>query len=237
MQTINETNTNTQVNNKAIDISQLRFNWGEKNILNIDTWQLNQGERCFIYGRSGTGKSTLLNIIAGMLQAQQGNILVFGHDLNKLSTRQRDRFRAKNMGVIFQQFNLLPYLSVVDNIHLSQHFAKYHIDAAYFKQLLDALELSNALLKQKAYQLSVGQQQRVAVARALIHRPPLIIADEPTSALDEETRDGFMSLLLSLCKQNNSTLLFVSHDKTLAHHFDQQVDLKILNHKEANHAI
>ena len=214
----------------AIQLANLQFSWpGKAPLLSIDSWQLNAGERCFIYGRSGSGKSTLLNLIAGILLPQEGSVSIHGTDLATLSARQRDQFRAQNMGVIFQQFNLLPYLSVADNIQLSQHFSKRGHNETGVVELLASLELPQNILQKPARELSVGQQQRVAVARALIHQPKLIIADEPTSALDEKTRNKFMELLTQRCQLTHCSLVFVSHEKTLAHHFDQQLDLHTLN--------
>ncbi len=223
----------------AISINNLKYTWPKEQqpTINISKWNINPGERLFLYGRSGSGKSTLLNIVAGILQPQQGSIDICGKTLTQLSQRQRDKFRATHMGVIFQQFNLIPYLSVTDNIRLSQHFSQEEYSKDRLLLLMEQLGLHENLLLQQANQLSVGQQQRVAVARALYHQPKLIIADEPTSALDTETRDNFINLLLTQCKLNNSTVLFVSHDKTLSTHFDKLIDLQQLNEIEQNHVV
>ncbi|MBX2808647.1 MAG: ATP-binding cassette domain-containing protein [Cellvibrionaceae bacterium] len=206
-----------------------RVGAGPRPLLRIPHWQLAAGERLFLYGRSGTGKSTLLSIVSGILRAQHGTVSVLGQNLGALSQRQRDKYRAVNMGIIFQQFNLLPYLSVIDNIRLSQTFSGSEFSLERIHTLLTQLELPSTVFSQKAETLSVGQQQRVAVARALYHRPAIIIADEPTSALDAQTRDGFIELLLQQSRQYNSAVLFVSHDERLATHFDTRVDLQQLN--------
>lgn len=214
----------------TISISNLIFSWkkAQAPTLDIPDWQIPQGQRVFLYGRSGSGKSTLLNLISGILQSNSGYIKIDNTDIGKLSPRKRDQFRAENLGVIFQQFNLIPYLNVADNILLSQKFSKTPFEKSHLLKLVDQLGLNQSILTQKANSLSVGQQQRVAVIRALIHKPKLIIADEPTSALDTETRDEFIQLLID--KSNNqSTILFVSHDKSLAHHFDQVVDIDAIN--------
>jgi putative ABC transport system ATP-binding protein len=143
----------------------------------------------------------------------------------ELSQRQKDTFRANNIGIIFQQFNLLPYLSAEQNIRLSQRFRSVNktADSIELASISERLELNRHILKQKSIELSVGQQQRVAVARALCGSPALIIADEPTSALDTQTRTQFIQLLLDSAE--SSTVIFVSHDMSLASHFDQQLAL------------
>lgn len=216
----------------AISIRNLVYSWPKASnpILSIPEWQVDSGQKAFLYGRSGSGKSTLLNIVTGILQVKRGIVEVDGEDLIALNARQKDRFRAQYMGIIFQQFNLIPYLSVADNIRLSQFFSRQVYDKARLISLVEQLDLDTTLLHQKARELSVGQQQRVAVARALYHRPKLIIADEPTSALDADTRDTFIRLLLNQCEVNNSTVLFVSHDKTLEHYFDHSINLLDINH-------
>ncbi len=221
----------------AISLSNVAFRWSTTKAptLDIEKWEVDTGQSVFIYGRSGSGKSTLLNIIAGILEPQHGIVNILGKEINQLKPVQRDKFRARHMGVIFQQFNLIPYLSVLENIQLSQAFSASKNTTKSVELLVDQLSLPKSLLLQKANQLSVGQQQRVAVARALFHQPEIIIADEPTSALDSETRDEFISLLLQQTKEYNSTILFVSHDKSLAQYFDQTIDLQQLNKVEPFH--
>lgn len=225
----------------VIEIDDLRFCWSKHASqdgagLAITQWRVDSGEKLFIEGQSGSGKSTLLNIISGILVPQKGAVNVLGQDLTALSAVQRDRFRAANIGVIFQQFNLLPYLTVKQNIQLSQLFINDSSREYYdISALIDCLNLPATLLNQKAAELSIGQQQRVAVARALYHRPPLIIADEPTSALDMRNRDEFIQLLLKYCEECGSTVLFVSHDYSLAKHFDRTITMEQLNTQAASH--
>jgi putative ABC transport system ATP-binding protein len=223
----------------SISLNNIQFTWpkAEKPVLNIPHWQVEAGQRVFLYGRSGSGKSTLLNIVAGILQPQTGIVNIAEQNIFSFTQRKRDKFRARHLGVIFQQFNLIPYLSVKDNICLSQSFSGVPFSEERIEQLTRQLGLNKFTLSQAANQLSVGQQQRVAVARALYHRPDIIIADEPTSALDAETRDEFIQLLLAQSQQTNSTVLFVSHDKSLATHFDQLIDLSALNQLEKRHVI
>lgn len=211
----------------SLSIQDLFFTWSKQSqfALNIPHWQVESGKKVFLYGRSGEGKSTLLNLISGIENRYTGEIHVLGQDTAKLNQRQKDTFRANNIGIIFQQFNLLPYLSAEQNIRLAQRFRSVNktADSSELASIFERLELNRHILKQKAIELSVGQQQRVAVARALYGSPELIIADEPTSALDTQTRAQFIQLLLDSAE--SSTVIFVSHDMSLASHFDQQLAL------------
>jgi len=222
-----------------VRITDLRFSWpGQPPLLDVSTFQLNAGERLFLRGPSGSGKSTLLGLIAGVLEANQGEISVLGRDMTNLSGSQRDQVRADHLGVIFQLFNLVPYLSVVQNVILPCRFSKRRqneVAAAggadqEARRLLAQLGLDDPdLLARNVTDLSVGQQQRVAAARALIGNPSLIIADEPTSALDADTRDRFIDLLSREAQKTNAALLFVSHDGGLASLFDRALDLSEIN--------
>ena len=185
-----------------------------------------------LLGASGSGKSTLLSLICGIAAAQQGRIAVGGTDLATLSAAARDRLRAERIGIIFQQFNLLPYMTPLDNILLPLRFAPERRrrragDArAAAMRLATALGLPSTQVTHAASgALSVGQQQRVAVARALIGAPPLIVADEPTSSLDAGSQAAFLDLLFAQCAEAGSTLLMVSHDDRLAQRFDRSVAL------------
>lgn len=218
----------------AVLVSELVFAYPARPrqpVLQIDSWRVNRGEAVFLKGASGTGKSTLLNLLAGVLTPTSGQVQLLGTDLGKLSSRQRDRFRANHVGMVFQQFNLVPYLSVMDNLRLAAHFGPLTGAAAESKarHLFAALQLHESLFAQKAQHLSVGQQQRVAIARALINEPEVIIADEPTSALDSDLRDEFMAMLLSICNAGGKTLIFVSHDAAIAQHFEHRLDLNAIN--------
>ncbi|MGK0381934.1 MAG: putative ABC transport system ATP-binding protein [Flavobacteriales bacterium] len=220
----------------SLSIKDLFFTWSKQSdfALRIPDWQVKPAEKVFLHGRSGEGKSTLLNLISGIESRYTGNIQVLGQDMADLSQTQKDTFRANNIGIIFQQFNLLPYFSAEQNILLAQRFRSVNQtrQSDQLGSICDRLELSRHLLKQKAIELSVGQQQRVAVARALYGSPALIIADEPTSALDTQTREQFIQLLLD-CAQS-STVIFVSHDMSLASHFDQQLGLAQLQQKRSD---
>ncbi|SLN16519.1 putative ABC transporter ATP-binding protein/MT1014 [Pseudoruegeria aquimaris] len=225
-----------------IDVENATFSWAPRTaaapgtgVLDIASFHLDAGETAFLHGPSGCGKSTFLGLVAGVLQAQGGTVRVDGTDLGSLSAPARDRFRADRMGVIFQMFNLLPYLSVLDNVLLAVRFSERRHAALGAQAKDEALRLlahlrmdAPELLAAPVARLSVGQQQRVAAARALLGRPPVVLADEPTSALDEEVKAEFIDLLLAECAEAGSTLLFVSHDPRLAGRFDRAVEFRDL---------
>jgi len=223
-----------------IDAAALRFRWpgSREDCLAIDHLHIDAGRSVFLHGPSGSGKSTLLGLLAGVLLPRQGILSLLGRDWASLSGARRDAFRADHVGYIFQQFNLLPYLSVLDNVLLPCRFSalrRQRAEAAAgtarasAATLLRQVGLGAALWSRPASQLSVGQQQRVAAARALIGQPELVIADEPTSALDAARRDSFMALLLQQCRDAGSTLVFVSHDERLAACFDETLALAQIN--------
>ena len=225
-------------NSGAVTLRDVRFAWprAAEPVPALESFAIERGERVFLCGPSGSGKSTLLGLIGGVLQPGGGEVGVLGTDLARLSPAARDRFRADQIGLVFQQFNLLPYLGVVDNVLLATRFSSRRAaavggDAAgAARDLLAVLGLEDArLLRSPVTELSVGQQQRVAVARALLGAPGLVIADEPTSALDSDARAAFMDLLFRECVRTGATLLFVSHDRALADGFDRVVELPALN--------
>ena len=224
-----------------LKIEGLKFSWpGAKSpLLEIDSLEVKPRERVFLQGPSGSGKSTLLNLIGGVLCPQGGKIETLGIDITRLSSGARDQFRGDHMGFIFQMFNLLPYFSAVENVTLPCKFSKKKSERVLKNspsveeeatRLLMGLDLNPETLSKKSVrQLSVGQQQRVAVARALMGRPELIIADEPTSALDAGTRDGFLKLLFGECEKSGTALVFVSHDQGLGEKFDRMLSLGDIN--------
>lgn len=226
----------------VLHLEGLRHRWpgSDRDLLRLERLQLRAGERLMVRGDSGCGKSTLLSIAAGVLLPTAGRAAVAGQDWATLSPGDRDRRRADLIGCIFQQFNLLPYLSVLDNVLLACRFSATRArrcgeggPVAQARELLAGLGLEEALWHRDAARLSVGQQQRVAAARALIGRPALVIADEPTSALDHGHRDTFMRLLTQACARADSALLFVSHDPGLRGHFDAVLDLPAAARTEA----
>ena len=211
---------------KIININDCKFSYdGKKNIVNINQLDINEGEHIFLKGKSGSGKTTFLNLLCGVLSPDSGSIKVLDTELTKLSQTKKDKFRADNYGVVFQHFNLLPYLSVYENITLPLNFSKQKQQKALdIDELLFALGLDSQKKEQKAMNLSVGEQQRVALARAIVGSPKIIVADEPTSALDSNTKDSFMKLLFQQLEKNGSTLVFVSHDDELSKHFEKVYD-------------
>lgn len=222
-----------------IALSHLGFSWpGQPELLDIAEFHLNRGESLFLKGPSGSGKTTLLGLLGGVQKPARGSIRLLGTDLGTLSASARDRFRVDHTGYIFQQFNLLPFLSVRENVELPCRFSPLRAERARQRHgsvdraaaaLLAHLGLREGLLERRADALSIGQQQRVAAARALIGQPELVIADEPTSALDADSREAFLDLLFAECRDAGSSLLFVSHDQSLARLFDRSLSLAELN--------
>ena len=221
-----------------IDIEPLRFAWtpGGSDTLALGRLHVAHGQTVFLHGPSGCGKSTLLGLLAGVLLPTQGRVCLLGQDWAALKPGQRDAFRADHVGVIFQQFNLLPYLSVLDNVTLPCRFSSVRRERcqaaggpeAVAQNWLQRMGLPQALWMRRADALSVGQQQRVAAARALMGQPELILADEPTSALDAALRQDFMGWLLQAARDAGSTLVCVSHDEQQAARFDVQWSLPAL---------
>jgi len=225
----------------VIELHDLRYAWPRagRDCLAIDTLQVSAGETLFLHGPSGCGKSTLLSLLAGVLVPRAGSVSLAGRSWSSMSGAARDAFRADHVGYLFQQFNLLPWLNVTDNVLLGCRFSASRAaratqrsgsPAAQARSLLERVGLDSSLFPRDARELSVGQQQRVAAARALIGAPEVVIADEPTSALDATLRDGFMDVLLGECRAAGSTLVFVSHDERLARRFDRAASLPDLNH-------
>jgi putative ABC transport system ATP-binding protein len=226
----------------TVSIRNLQFSYDKTShdpILEIPEWSVSAGEHVFLYGPSGSGKSTLLNLLAGVLIPTEGGIKILDQSLDLMSGRQRDTFRANHIGLVFQQFNLIPYLSALDNIRLANHFTSAPFlrkTDSRAKELLKALGINDALHHQPASALSTGQQQRVAIARSLINPPELLIVDEPTSALDSQSRDAFMTLLMETVTQHNTTLIFVSHDPSLTQYFSRTVALQDINIARGRHS-
>lgn len=220
----------------AVELARLRYRWqgSEQMTLDIPEVKIALGEKVFLRGPSGSGKSTLLGLIGGVLSKQEGEMKVLGQSYSGLSAARLDRFRSDHIGFVFQSFNLLPYLSIRENIETPLLFSGLRKQKVLSSRsiedevshLCESLNLPLKLLNQEVSRLSVGQQQRVAVARALLGSPEILIADEPTSALDAGSRDRFIELLLEESSKRQMTVLFVSHDASLASHFDR--DLRIL---------
>jgi len=219
-----------------VTMSGVRFAWPGRDgfRLTVDGFTLGEGERFLLIGPSGSGKSTFLSLLAGIAVPQEGAVTVLGTDIAKLGGAARDRFRGEHFGIIFQMFNLLPYGSVADNVLLPLSFSAKRRGRAQAgggadkeaARLLDRLGIEPALMKRPAASLSVGQQQRVAAARALIGAPQIIIADEPTSSLDRGRQMAFLDLLFAVVADAGATLVMVSHDESLGHRFSRVAPLE-----------
>ena len=224
----------------AIELMNVRFHYPEQPrqaVLNIPFWSLPSGEQVFVHGPSGGGKSTLLNLLSGLLIPNEGQVDILGRRLDQMTSRKRDRFRAMHIGYVFQQFNLIPYLNAFDNTLLARQFSqrrKKQVQNDEIKELFKSLNIAENDWHKPARNLSIGQQQRVAIARALINKPQLLIADEPTSSLDSINRDAFMALLMSTVTDNDITLVFVSHDLSLSRYFNRVESLSEINRLEGS---
>jgi putative ABC transport system ATP-binding protein len=186
--------------------------------------EINAGEKVLLLGQSGCGKTSLLSVIAGLLTPSSGHIFVNGTDIFSLTTQQRDRLRGQIFGFVFQTLHLLPSLTIAQNIQLASDMAKLPSTQGRLEKLLSSLGLTE-LADRKPSELSQGQQQRAALARALYNFPALIIADEPTSSLDDENAKLVMNLLEQQAKESGSALLVATHDHRITHHFDKVIQL------------
>lgn len=220
-----------------IQIENLKFKYPNSHqlVLDIPSFEMKKGEKIFLFGPSGCGKTTFLEVLAGINSPQTGKVLINDQDLTQLNSVEKDLLRADKMGYIFQSFNLIPYLNVYENITLplslsekKRSLLSKENEKQTTTELCQFLGIEK-LLDQQVSQLSVGQQQRVAAARALIGQPDLILADEPTSALDFNHREKFIRLLFSVCDQYQTSVLFVSHDRSLEKLFDRSVSLAEIN--------
>jgi putative ABC transport system ATP-binding protein len=220
----------------AAHIENLRFRWHRADADTVDIPELSveRGERLFISGPSGSGKSTLLSLLAGIVTPQHGQVTMLDRRVSEMSAAERDHFRSEHIGYIFQLFNLVPYLTVVENVTLPLRFSKKRWRKAgagsassEAVRLLEHLGLAAPeIVDRPVTALSVGQQQRVAAARALIGCPEVVIADEPTSSLDADNRESFINLLFQECEREKATLIFVSHDQSLGGMFDRTFEMQ-----------
>lgn len=225
----------------TVEVDGIRFAWkpGQRDVVDIECFQVSAGERVFIEGPSGSGKSTLFSLLGGVVSPREGTVRILQTNLSRMPAHRRDLFRADHIGFVFQMFNLVPYLSMLDNVTLPCRFSllrrkrvrsRAESPEAEARRLLDRLGLDqHELHGRPVTDLSIGQQQRVAIARALIGAPELIMADEPTSSLDEGTRERFLEVLTAQCDEMGASLLFASHDMRLSSMFDRRVSLIELN--------
>lgn len=222
----------------AIKLGNIRFHYSDRpdhRVLNIPSWSLANADQMLVHGSSGVGKSTLLGLLSGLLTPNEGSVTVLDQRLDRMTNRQRDHFRAKHIGYVFQQFNLMPYLSAMDNVLLATRFVARKNNSSLqneIKTLFQALNIAEKEWHRPTRDMSIGQQQRVAIARALINKPELLIADEPTSSLDSANKAAFMELLMPMVTENNMTLLFVSHDLSLANYFPKVESIEEFNRME-----
>lgn len=222
----------------VIEMKNLSFDYGRgAPVLEISSLEVKQGEKIFVCGPSGCGKSTLLGLVTGILPSPPGTVWVLGQDIALLRPHQRDTFRGAHLGYIFQSFNLLPWLSVADNIMLPAGLSPARRtraggspEALHEKALQLARNLGiGSLLDRPVTSLSFGQQQRVAAARALFGQPEILVCDEPTSALDHLHRDRFLDVLMGMARETVTTVVFVSHDTGIAPRFDRTIELAVIN--------
>ena len=205
-------------------------------VLDLEHLALPAGSCTVLRGRSGSGKTTLLTLIAGVTVPTAGTIRIGGTDVVALSEARRDRFRAENVGYVFQTFNLVAALSALENVSLAMMFASVVPQREQRRRagdLLTRLGLSERLAHKPA-QLSRGEQQRVAIARALANSPPLVLADEPCASLDAKTADEVLAIFLAVCRQDKKTLLLVSHDEAALGGADRVIDMAELNRTKAS---
>ncbi|MFK7913305.1 MAG: ABC transporter ATP-binding protein [Pseudomonadales bacterium] len=208
----------------AFQVSGVRYAYGAQQALTLDHCQLERGASLALLGQSGSGKSTLLNLLAGLLRPTCGSITVLGQDLSALQGAHMDRFRGQHLGLVFQRLHLIPALSVQDNLLLATRLARVPLDTARYDHLVNHLGLGD-LTQRRPAQLSVGQAQRAAIARALIHGPSLVLADEPTSALDDQHAIAAVTLLREATKALGAALLVVTHDQRIRHALDHDYQL------------
>ena len=208
-----------------IRLERLRFAYnGSGDVLRLDQFVLEPESNILVVGPSGCGKTTLLHLIAGLLLPTGGSVVVDGQDLSALSPPARDRFRGRHIGIVLQQFHLLPTLTAMQNLLVAQSIAGLAVNRAAAQLMLKALGVDERV-DAYPHQLSVGQQQRVAIARALVNRPKLLLADEPTSNLDDEACASVADLLLSATQQHAVSLVIATHDTRLKAKITQQLAL------------
>lgn len=197
-------------------------------ILDVPKFEVAAGEQMVLAGRSGGGKTTLLHVIAGITKPDSGSVKIAGTEITTLAEVGRDRFRAQNIGYIFQTFNLLPGFTALENVLLGMSFSGLKVDESRAKQLLDRVGLGKRLTH-KPVMLSVGEQQRVAVARALVNKPKLLLADEPTASIDARNQQQVLDLIRETCREENVALVLVTHAPQVAEQFGRIERLDEIN--------
>lgn len=201
-------------------------------IIDMPRLSISEGEQVVLRGESGGGKTTLLHLISGIVGADSGSIKLDGMELTKFSETGRDRIRAAKMGYVFQTFNLLPAFTALENVKLGMTFARKKMNLERAKELIERVGLSDRMHYLPS-QMSVGQQQRVAVARALANKPRLLLADEPTANVDPANQDRIMELIQEVCREDNVAILMVTHSDEISSRFGRVERLEQLNRTKA----
>ncbi|TXK38146.1 ATP-binding cassette domain-containing protein [Pontibacter qinzhouensis] len=207
-----------------ISFRSVRHGYGNNISLKFQDWTLQQGEPWLLLGNSGSGKTTLLHILTGLLKPQQGEVLVKGTNLYQLRPKELDLFRGRNIGLILQRAHLIRSLTVLENLLLAQSFAGLPTDRQLAKATLASLHMEEKI-NRYPHQLSQGQLQRVSIARAVLHRPALLVADEPTSSLDDKNAEAVLQLLLCQARATAATLVVATHDQRVKTSFSNQYSL------------
>ncbi len=208
-----------------VDIQNIKFGYLDRVVVNISSWSLGQGEHCLFLGNSGSGKTTLLHLLAGLLKPDQGHISIGSTDITRLSSTKLDRFRGRQIGLIFQSAHLIDVLSVKDNLLLTQYLAGLPKDVKRVEEVLEELNLGHQI-NAKIYALSQGEMQRVTIARALLNKPQILLADEPTSSLDDENCERVISQIVRQAEKNRATLIISTHDQRIKSRFDNHLLLE-----------
>ena len=207
-----------------VKINALTYNYSSEVQLKFPDFSLSKGEQALILGQSGCGKTTLLHLLSGLLKPNSGDVDVENENISKMSGARLDKFRGANIGIVFQTPHFIEALTVKENLTLTQTLAGKSKNVDKVKSLLADLGVESKL-NSKLNALSVGEKQRVSIARALVNSPALILADEPTSALDDKNCDAVLKLVREQAKKHNSTLLIVTHDNRLKDQFDKRIEL------------
>jgi putative ABC transport system ATP-binding protein len=207
-----------------ISVRGLAHRYGSNEVLRLAEWRVAPGERWLVLGPSGSGKTTLLHLVAGLVRPAEGELEVAGENLRKLDGMRLDRWRGATVGIVLQSLHLLRHLSVRDNLRIAQYLAHAPQDDARIAETLGALGVAGKATR-RAAELSEGERQRVAVARAVVNRPKLLLADEPTANLDDRAAAQTVELLLEQAERHGATLVVATHDSRVKRSFERRLDL------------
>lgn len=207
-----------------ISATGLQFSYQPSHVFKYPDIQCTVGETLLVQGASGCGKSTLLHLLAGLIKPSTGSVILNGTDLCQLNNKKLDVFRGKEIGIITQRFHFIESVSVEDNIRSAGYFSGKPVDEAFLKAIIQSLKIST-LMDRKPLDLSIGEQQRVSIARAVVNCPSLLLADEPTSSLDDNNCQEVARILSGLAKESGAALIIVTHDERLKRLFPHQITL------------